>query len=102
MYQLCITENYCEYKSTWFPCPTVIADCRIVVVGRRLEIFWETACDLPIICDCLLVVFATVPARIGGLKTDGDPFNCDPLVALVASQVVPWAGLGVLGGLTNA
>lgn len=85
---------------TWFPCPTVIADCKMVVVGLMFDIFCDAACDLAIICGCLLLALVTGPVRIGGLKTE-DPFNCDPLL-VVANHAVPWAGLGVLAGLTNA
>lgn len=69
-----------------------MAFCKIVP-----DLIVETvcACALPIICD-LPVILALLT---GELNTVEAPLICDPFVGFI--QVVFWAGLGVLGGLTK-
>lgn len=85
------------------PCPIVIAECKIVV-GRIGDMFCETDCALATIC-CLATfpIPETVVPRIGELNTAGAELLIWELFdEFDAIQVVPCAGLGVLGGLTNA
>lgn len=66
----------------------VIAECKIVVVGRIVETVCVTDWHLAIICG-FPPIPVTVVARTGALKTVGAVLIWEPLDELVASQAVP-------------
>lgn len=87
---------------TCAPCPIVIAECRIAVVGRIVDTVWVTGCDLATNCGFPVAPSpVTVAPLTGELRTVGAPFIWEPFDELVVSQAVPWAGLGVRGGRTK-
>lgn len=74
-------------------CPIVMAFCKI---APDLIVDTVCGCVLPIICGFPV----TLAPRTGELNTVGAPLIWDPFDVFV-NQAVFWAGLGVLGGLTN-